>query len=95
MLLLCYRFVKCWNRGENSCSRCDFEYMPVPNSSHSYPRDSESVKSCVTGSCKPPNDKQMDIKKEEKVQVCTRVLLLPCRLILIIIIIIIIITEFI
>jgi len=74
---MCCRFVKCWNRGENSCSRCDFEYLPNPNSRHGYLRENESMKSSdnnaklVTGSCKPYDDKMMDIKKEEKVQVAT------------------------
>ena len=71
---LCCRFVKRWNRGENSCSRCDFEYLPIPNSRRACKRENESVKSSdgntklsVTGACKPCDDKQMTIKKEEKV----------------------------
>lgn len=74
IICICCRFVKCWNRGENSCSRCDFEYLPVPNSRHTYKRENESVKSesnaklSMSGSCKPYDAKQMDIKKEEKVQ---------------------------
>ena len=66
--------MRCWNRGVNSCSRCDFEYRPVPNLRHAHRRDNESVKSSessarlsVTSSRKPYDDKQMDIKKEEKV----------------------------
>jgi len=70
-----HRFVKCWNRAENSCSRCDFEYLPVPSSRHAYHRDNKSAKSSesnaklAAGLCKPCDDRQMDIKKEEKVQV--------------------------
>jgi len=68
--------MKCWNRGENSCSRCDFEYVPVPNSRRAYHRENQSVKPCernaklpVTGLRKPCDEKQMDVKKEEKVQI--------------------------
>jgi len=60
---------------DNSCSRCDFEYLPIPNSGRTYRRENESVKSCeskaklsITGSRRPYDDKQMDVKKEEKVQ---------------------------
>jgi len=69
------RFVKCWNRGENSCSRCDFEYVPIPNSRHAYRRENKSVKSSesnaklAAGLSKLYDDRQMDIKKEEKVTV--------------------------
>jgi len=69
--------MKCWNRGENSCSRCDFEYVPVPSSRCMCKRENEPVKSCdsntklsLTGARKPYDiDKHVDVKKEEKVQV--------------------------
>lgn len=76
MPLLCDRFVKCWNRQENSCSRCDFEYLPVSNLKRPHQRENEMGKSpeskskfSVSGSCKPYGEKQMDIKKEEKVKI--------------------------
>jgi len=74
-LVIVFRFVKCWNRGENSCSRCDLEYMPVPNSRHACRRENKSVKASesnaklAAGLCKPCDDRQMDIKKEEKVKI--------------------------
>lgn len=68
--------MKRWNRGENSCSRCDFEYLPVPNLKRAYHKENDSVKSCesnvklsVPVSRKPCDDKLMDVKKEEKVRV--------------------------
>lgn len=73
------RFVKRWNRGENSCARCDFEYLPVPNSRHAYHRENKPVKSSVSdaklaaGLCKPYDDRLMDVKKEEKVRLATHI----------------------
>lgn len=66
--------MRCWNRGGNSCSRCDFEYLPVPNIKRAYPRENECVKSSesnarlpATDSCKACVEKQLNVKKEEKV----------------------------
>jgi len=81
--------VRCWNRGENSCSRCDFEYVPVPNSRCACKREIESVKSCesnakpsLTGSRKLPyDDKHMDVKKEERVQLSLYMHIFSCVII--------------
>ena len=71
------RFVKRWYRGSNTCSRCDFEFMPLAGSRLALKRSEHSVKSThgprgttrpASATVKSSDDKRtVNVKKEEKV----------------------------